>query len=622
MNSFLVRRLVPFYIFAIISEFILKLGLAFYYHQEIDFSFSSIIQTIGVLSLTTSVAFIFMALPYVGYLLLLPQSKVGSKTDKILTTLFFSGFVFFTYIEIIASALFWHKFSSAFNFIAVDSLIYTNQIGFNLLRDYPVVWTIIGLGTATIITVYFCHKYIVPQCHSPKIILRLFHSLIYCFICLLAFRNVNPANMQISNNRFNNELAKQGTFSLCDAFWKNEINYDDFYLTREEATNIALLQGKFKSNNITYIDPKKSIARQINAFRPEKRANIIIVLMESMSAPFISTEKTPFLNQLAQESLYFNQVYATGTQAIRGIEALTLSMPPLPGMPITRRSDNENLYGMGQIFKEKGYDNKWIYGGYGLLANTNYFMEKNGFQVLDKTNWSKDDVSFSNIWGACDEDLFNKIITEADLSYKAEKPFLTLAMTLSNHHPYTYPEGKIDLPSKIAGRNGGIKYADFAIKKFIEQAKEKPWFNNTLFVFIANRGADSSGNEEINISEHLIPALFYGPQFVSPHLIDKPISQIDILPTVLGLLDISYESHFFGQDALSAEYEPRAFVSNYQQIGYLKQNGSVILKPIRQYIVQPDNLTNTEQKTLLEEAVAFYQTANDWQNNMKIDKDK
>ena len=621
MNSFLVRRLIPFYAFAIISEFIFKLGLALYYHQEVDFSFFSVIQTIGALSLTTSVSFIFMALPYVGYLLILPQAHTGKLADKILTTLFFSGFVFITYAEIIASALFWHKFSSAFNFIAVDSLIYTNQIGFNLLRSYPIVWTTVGLSIATVLTVCLCRNYIIPQVNSPKFPLRLFHGLIYCFICFLAFRNVNPAQMEISTNRFNNELAKQGTFSLFDAFWKNEINYTDFYLTRPEEQNLSLLQNKFKANNSTFIEPKKSIARQINAFRPEKRANVIIILMESMSSKFISEENTPFLHQLQKQSLYFSRVYATGTQAIRGIEALTLSMPPLPGMPITRRADNEHLYGIGQIFKEKGYDNKWIYGGYGFFANTNYFMENNGFQVFDKKDWQAEDISFANIWGACDEDLFNKIIKEADLSYQSDKPFLTLALTLSNHHPYSYPDNKIDLPSKTAGRSGGIKYADFALSHFIAQAKTKPWFDNTLFVFVADRGAGASGNEDIDLDEHLIPAFIYGPKFVTPRQIDTAVSQIDILPTVLGLLDFSYESRFFGQDALNPQYESRLFVSNYQKIGYINGEQGIILKPVKQYTLKADNITDETAQKLINEAVAFYQTANDWHHNLKIKKD-
>lgn len=620
MNSYLVRRLIPFYAFAIISEFLFKAILAICHYEQIDFSFFSIIQTIGALSLTTSVSFLFMVLPYIGYLLILPRTHIGSRADKVFSTIFFGGFVFLTYFEIVASALFWHKFSSAFNFIAIDSLIYTNQIGFDLLRSYPIIRTVIGIGAATGLTIWACRKYIIPNTAAPKFLLRLFHALIYCFICLLAFRNVNPANMEISANRYNNELAKQGTFSLFDAFWKNEINYADFYLTRPQEENLVLLQNKFSESNATFIEPKKNIARQINAFRPEKRANVIIVLMESMSAKFISPETTPFLNNLAQQSLYFSNVYATGTQTIRGIEALNLSMPPLPGMPIIRRSDNENLYSLGQIFKEKGYDNKWIFGGYGLLDNTNYFMENNGFQIVDKIRWKKEDISFTNIWGACDEDLFNKIISEADLSYQQDKPFLTLALSISNHHPYSYPDGKIDLPSKTSGRAGGIKYADYAIEQFISKAKTKPWFENTLFVFVADRAAGASGSAEINTDGHLIPALFYGPKFVAARHIETPISQIDILPTILGLLDFSYESRFYGQDALNPKYESRLFVSNYQQIGYIKDNQSVILKPVKEYIFQPGDLSAPVSENLLAEAIAFYQTANDWQTNMKIAK--
>jgi phosphoglycerol transferase MdoB-like AlkP superfamily enzyme len=195
--------------------------------------------------------------------------------------------------------------------------------------------------------------------------------------------------------------------------------------------------------------------------------------MESMGAKFLEQNEimgqslTPNLDKLAKESLYFSNTYATGTRTVRGIEALNLSIPPLPGMSIVRRDDNEQLHSLGNIFKEKGYDNKWIYGGYGYFDNMNHFFKHNGFKVLDRTTWNKDELTFTNAWGACDEDLFNKILKEADKSYAEDKAFLTFALTISNHRPYTYPANKIELESGMHGRSGGVKYADYSIGKFL-----------------------------------------------------------------------------------------------------------------------------------------------------------
>ena len=628
MNSFLVRRLIPFYVFAIISEFIFKIGLAAYHYHDFDFSFFAVIKTIGILSLTTSVAFIFMVIPYVIYLLFLPQHKVNSRTDKNITLFLFTFFAFTTYFEIMASAIFWNEFEAAFNFIAVDYLVYTHEVIGNIVQSYPVGWILSATLLLAVLTTVLLKKYIVPDIAAPKFLLRLFHVAIYSAVCLLAFRNVDITGLEVNHNRYNNEIAKEGTYSLFSAFWKNEIKYTDFYLTQDEQKNLEILHQKFQTQNTTFIEPKKSIARQISSFRPEKRANVIIVLMESMSAKFLSEnhlydwqpELTPNLDKLSKESLYFNNTYAVGTRSVRGIEALNLSVPPLPGMSIVRRENNENLHSLGSIFKEKGYDNKWIYGGYGYFDNMNYFFEHNGFQVVDRTVWDKEDITFTNAWGTCDEDLYNKIIKEADKSYAQDKPFLTFALTISNHRPYTFPDNKIDLESGKSGRSGGVKYADYALGKFLEEAKTKPWFENTIFVFVADHTAGAAGAAEIELEDHHIPLFIYGPKFVNPAKIETPISQIDILPTLLGLLDFNYESHFYGQDALNPQYESRFFVSNYQKVGYALGNGFIILKPIKQYFVEKEDpsISNTQ---LFEEAVAFYQTADKWEKNLRINNE-
>lgn len=625
MNSFLVRRLIPFYIFAVVLEFIFKIGLGLYNIKSLDISFLSLVKTVGILSLTTSVAFIFMMIPYVIYLLFLPRSKAGSRLDRTISLCLFGFFVFINYFEETASVIFWSEFEAAFNFIAVDYLVYTNEVIANITQSYPVFWllgAILALSAASILAL---HRYIVPNIPAPKFFLRLFHTVIYGFICLLAFRNVDISNLEVNSNRYNNELSKQGTYSLFSAFWKNEIDYTDFYLTADSEKNLSILRQKFSDRNVTFIEPKKSISRQINSFRPEKRANIIIVLMESMGAEFLDENRpyhwqksiTPNLSRLSRNSLFFSNVYATGTRTVRGIEALNLSLPPLPGMSVVRRENNERLHGMGMIFKEKSYDNKWIYGGYGYFDNMNYFMESNGFQVIDRSKWNKEDITFTNAWGTCDEDLFAKVIKEADKSYAAEKPFLTFALTISNHRPYTYPDGRIDLPSKESGREGGVKYADYAIGRFIKDAQKKPWFDNTIFVFVADHTAGAAGSTEINLEDYHIPLMIYAPKFVNARRIDTPVSQIDVLPTLLGLLDFSYESHFYGQDALSPNYESRYFVSNYQKIGYTKAGTTVILKPVRQYSSLPAGAAPQQTDTLLEEAVAFYQTAADWQYNLR-----
>lgn len=165
-------------------------------------------------------------------------------------------------------------------------------------------------------------------------------------------------------------------------------------------------------------------------------------------------------------------------------------------MSILRQEGNEHLQTIGSIFRDKGYDLKWIYGGYGYFDNMNYFFGNNGFQVLDRNSMDDSEVTHSTIWGVCDEDLSAAAVREADESFKSGSPFLQVVFTTSNHRPYTYPEGRIDIPSHT-GRMGAVKYADYAVGAFVEEARSKPWFENTLFVFVADHGAGSAGKQTL-----------------------------------------------------------------------------------------------------------------------------
>ena len=614
-------RLLPYLVYTLGAEGAYLLAQVINNIGVLSFTPLAMVQTLGILLLTTLVSFLFMMIPYLLYLLVLPSSCVNGRADRAVTLSFFALFVFITYFEKASSWVFWEEFQSAFNFIAVDYLVYTHEVIANINESYPMGWIFAALFAATAVTVYGCRRFLFPSPAAPHFGRRLFYTLVYGLVCLLAYQNIDISKLDVTANRYNNELAKEGTYSLFSAFLKNELPYRDFYITHDEAQNLEILQNKLGGANITFTDPQHSVKRQITSARPEQKHNIVIVLMESMSAKFLTENRypgqqtiTPNLDRLSREGLFFSQTYASGTRSVRGIEAVTLSMPPLPGQSIVRRPGNENLYSLGKIFADKGYDNKWIYGGYGYFDNMNYFLGHNGFQVVDRGAWQEGEITFANAWGAADGDTFAKVIKEADKSYEAGQPFLTFLLTISNHRPYTYPEGKIDLSG---GREGGVKYADYAIGEFLKQAEKKPWFDNTLFVFVADHTAGAAGDEEIDLEGHHIPWIIYAPKLVKAQRIDTPVSQLDVLPTLLGLLNFNYESRFYGQDALAANYESRFFVSNFQKVGYVKNGIDVILKPIKEYSYHPQTADKSEIQPLLNEAVAFYQSADMWKTTLK-----
>jgi phosphoglycerol transferase MdoB-like AlkP superfamily enzyme len=186
-------------------------------------------------------------------------------------------------------------------------------------------------------------------------------------------------------------------------------------------------------------------------------------------------------------------------------------------------------------------------------------------------------------------------------------------MTTSNHRPFTYPEGRIDIPSKT-GRGGAVKYTDYAINDFIKKAQQKPWFKNTVFVIMSDHCASSAGRQELDASKYHIPALIYNLPNDTAYEVNKMCSQIDLFPTVFGYLNWSYYTQLFGRDVnLMEAKDERAFVGNYRKMGYLKGDNLTVLgdqKVANFYIwnrlTNDLNLTK-ENNTLIEEAISFYQ---------------
>jgi phosphoglycerol transferase MdoB-like AlkP superfamily enzyme len=350
---------------------------------------------------------------------------------------------------------------------------------------------------------------------------------------------------------------------------------------------------------------------------------VVVIVGESLSAEYLrafgavkGAGTLPALDALAGKSLFFRRYYAAGTRTVRGLEAMTLSIPPLPGTSLVKRPDNAGFFSWGSVMKDLGYANKFIYGGYGYFDNMNAFYSGNGFGIVDRANFAKAEVSFANVWGVCDGDLLSKTLKEADADAAAGKPFFYMVMTTSNHRPFTYPDGKIDIPSSAMSRTGALKYSDHALGEFLAAAAKRPWFKDTVFVLTADHCANSAGKTEIPVQNYHIPLLIYSPAHVKPAVVETLSAQADLAPTVLGLMNASYDSRFFGRDMLDGKPEGRAFLSTFQKVGLLKDGSLAVLGP-KKYLktYKWDEAARTltaapDDKALEEEAVSFYQGAN------------
>lgn len=589
---------------------------------EIDSPFYQIVLAFFLGVLNDLAYFSYLLIPFALYLLVVPNSFYQSKLNKIIVC---SGFFINLYILFFIEAsewTFWDEFGVRFNFIAVDYLVYTHEVINNIIESYPLGWILSGIGFMTVICFLLIRKALASSFNaSESFPSRLKTTAILLLFPVISYAAVSESWHQFSANTYLNELSANGPYQFFAAFRNNELDYRHFYKLGDDKQLAGIMRDELgAAPSVSGAENPYDIKRMIKATGEEKRLNVVLITVESLSAEYLSTfgnteNLTPFMDEWFKEGLLFTNFYATGTRTIRGLEALTLSIPPTPGQSIVKRPDNGKLFSLGRVFQQRGYDTAFLYGGRGYFDNMNAFYSGNGYRIVDQTDFSKEEATFSNAWGVSDDIIFKRTVKEADRDYQNKKPFFFQIMTTSNHRPYTYPDGKIDIPPG-SGRAGGVKYTDYAIQEFIKLAKTRPWFEDTVFVMVADHCAGSARKVDLPVDRYHIPLFIYAPKHVQAQSNGTLSSQIDVAPTILGLLSFSYESQFYGRDILQMRPdEGRALISNYQKLGLYKDNKLAIMSPQQHIDVFADPLglhksldVDAEPQLVLDE-MAYYQSA-------------
>jgi phosphoglycerol transferase MdoB-like AlkP superfamily enzyme len=524
----------------------------------------------------------------------------------------------------VAETTFWIEFSTRFNFIALDYLIYTQEVIGNIRESYPVGWILVAIAVSAAVLVGFLAK-TVRHIDRIAITARQRAGLVAAAVVLpaLCLTMADIDQMEGQGNNYAAELSGNGLFTIAAAMRRNELDYDKFYRTIPQETADATLQkiGVARASLSGILKVRQTQTSTADEIPFVKRPrNIVLISVESLSASFLGAYGsakglTPRIDELARDGMKFDRVFATGTRTVRGLEALSLGTPPIPGQAIVRRPHNDHLSTVGELLEHQGFSTFFFYGGYGYFDNMNAYFAANDYRIVDRTDFPKETVMSENIWGVADEALFDNVIRTFDAKSAADKPFFAHIMTTSNHRPYTYPDGRIDIPSP-GGRDGAVKYTDYAIGKFIKDAKAKPWFKDTLFVIVADHCAAVAGKSKLPVENYHIPLIFYAPGLLKPASYSPIVSQIDIAPTLMEILGKDGNDQFFGRSLFRKGTAPeRAFISNYQELGYLKNGILTVLLPkqrVESYRVDPKTYATTPAEidpTLLNEAIAYYQTA-------------
>ncbi|MCP1632726.1 LTA synthase family protein [Kerstersia gyiorum] len=398
----------------------------------------------------------------------------------------------------------------------------------------------------------------------------------------LQHRPINPSTVAFANDAMVNALALNSFYSVTYAAYrmKDERSAESLYgdMAPEEAIAIVRTTADLPATPDNPAIP--TLHRQQASLTVDKPRNLVLIVEESLGAQFVGSlggqNLTPELDALAQEGWFFTRTYATGTRSVRGLEALTTGFPPTPAEAVVKMPNAQTgFFTLAELLGRQGYGSRFLYGGEAHFDNMRGFFLGNGFdEVVDLPRFSTK-PEFVGSWGASDEDMFKEL--DHLLMQQRGKPEFILAFSVSNHSPWEYPEGRITPDGEPDTVENTVRYADWALGRFFETARTRPYWDDTVFLVVADHDARVYGATDIPVERFHIPALILGGS-IAPRTDDRLISQIDLPPTLLSLIGISSEHPMIGSD-LTVRSPGRAIMQFGDNYGYLRGDQLLVLRP-------------------------------------------
>ena len=293
------------------------------------------------------------------------------------------------------------------------------------------------------------------------------------------------------------------------------------------------------------------------------RMNVVVFIMESFSMEytgFFNKDKdggnyqgyTPFLDSLLSKSYSFEYGFANGMRSVDCMPASFAGIPRYLDPFCYFIYSNNALQGLPAMLSQEGYTTAFFHGAPNTTLGFKSFTNSIGFETYYGMDEYDNDKDFDGTWAIFDEPYLKYFAKESDRIANGGQPFFLTVFTASSHEPFTIPdEHKGTFTRGDIPMHKSISYADYSIQQYFEMVKDKPWFNNTLFVFTADHCGVSYREDYNNeMGRFLIPIFFYTPGGQLPVMCDKKrlIQQTDITPTLLGLLNYQKPFFSFGKD--------------------------------------------------------------------------
>ena len=484
------------------------------------------------------------------------------------------------------------------NILFVEYLKYPREVITMLLKAVPLQLAL--AASATALAVFLMYKLLTPVFNSARqsVIwtapILSFLMLLLCFIAArstLDHRPVNPSTVAFSSDALVNTLPLNSTYTALYAVYE-KIKYEGGksapYGEMPGDQMISEIRATAGLPDAAFFDPDiPTLHRQHKSaqYVASKPKNLVIILEESLGADYVGRlgglDITPNLDALADEGIWFEQLYATGTRSVRGIEAVITGFFPTPRPSIVKLGGSQrNFFTMAQLLHRQDYATSFIYGGEAHFDNMRRFFSANGFTtIVDEKDYIN--PVFYGSWGASDEDLFSKAHEIFSKQHASGQPFFSLVFTSSNHSPFDFPEGRIELYDQPAATvANAVKYSDYALGEYIRKAKMSDYWEDTVFLIIADHSDRVFGSDAVPIERFRIPGLILNADG-NPRVVERISSQVDMLPTLFSMIGIEADHPAMGIDLTRADIDQvpgRAIMQFHGTQAYMEGDAVVILQ--------------------------------------------
>ncbi len=620
-----IKKLFILYLGLIGIFFIGRLGLFYQYFDRISQSGTEYGWSfLYGLKMDTMVAAMLLVVPAI-IMLLLPKflSRLG---NLFLRVYFLLVFILAIYIEN-ATFPFFAEFDVRPNELFINYLEYPKEVLGNIWATYKLEIFISSLMLVLFSVWYWAKSRLFFETIFDvaywKRAALLMPVLFILFIGIRSSFGHRPANISdatYTKSHLVNEVTKNSLYAIGYAY----------YSQKKTDVDVTKIYGKMPVKEAFERMGKHldlSVGRcltpfsrpVISHFKQKTPKNLVIFIQESLGAQFVGAlngaqgEKgiTPNLDKLSKQSITFNQLYSNGTRSIRGLAGLVAGFLSVPGKGVLKRNKSQkDFFTVAQLLKRHGYHSIFIYGGEKRFDNMASWFYGNGFdEIIDENMFIN--PKFHGVWGVSDEDLVERANQEFKQLYKKQQPFVSVMFSTTNHTPFDFPEGRIELIKGVEPYSvkNAIKFADYAMGKFINQAKKEDYYKDTIFVIAADHNVRVYGDDLLPYAMFRIPGFIFG-EGVKARKVERLSTQADLLATALDLIGVE-KLHYpiLGHSIFENHKKDMSLLQFHQMYGLRVGDEIAIIQPQEEPVtmkIKNGRLVNADHNQELEKDVLAF----------------